>query len=107
MQKIDAPHNSVMHILQLDLSGTCDRFRQGSIVCIPHRRALRSYPVFGMAELPGIGEAGRFKLGAGQLLIRDHSHIDVECCTRFGLVNLKRDTADDRVRHSCLRKDPG
>ena len=33
--------------------------------------------------------------------------IDIERRTRFGLVNLERYAADNRIRHSCLRKNTG
>jgi hypothetical protein len=58
-----------------------------------------------MTELSGIGEASRLKLGTGKYSICRNSDIDIECRARFGLVNLECYAADNRVRHSCLRKN--
>jgi hypothetical protein len=60
-----------------------------------------------MNEPPGPGETSGFKLGTRDLPVRSDSHINIESCTRFSLVELERDTTNNRVRHICLRQNPG
>jgi hypothetical protein len=107
VQEVGAADDAETHILQLDLFGACNCFRQRRIVGKLHGRPLRPYPVFGMAEPSGTGEASRFKLGMGKQAIRRHGHTDIECGAGLSLVGLERYAADDRVRHFDLRKNPG
>lgn len=107
MQKIGATNDPKTHVLQPDVFGACNGFRQRRVVGKLYWRSLRPHPVFGMTEPPGAREAGRFKLCAGELAVSDHGHVDIKCCAGFRLVNLECDTADDGVIHFRLRKDPG
>lgn len=60
-----------------------------------------------MAEPSGTDETSRFKLGAGELAICRYSHIDIKRCAGFGLMDLKRYTANDRVRYFRHCQDLG
>jgi hypothetical protein len=107
MEEIETTDDAKADILQLNLLSPWDRFRQSWIVGKSHWRSLRPYPGFGMTELCGVGEASRLKLGMGEQAICCHGDIDIERRTRFGLVNLERYAADNRIRHSDLRKNTG
>ena len=107
MQEIGTTDDAQAYILQLDLLSPWDRFRQCWIVGKLHWRSLRPYPVFGMSESSGVGEASHLKLGTGERAICCHGDIDIECRARFRLVDLERYAADNRVRHSRLRKHTG
>jgi hypothetical protein len=61
-----------------------------------------------MTETPDAGKVSRLKLSARDLIVGGHGDVNVERRAWLGLMNLKRDTVDDRVRwYACLGKDPG
>ena len=107
MQEIGTTDDPQAYILQFDLLSPWDRFRQCWIVGKLHGRSLCAHPVFEMTKLSCAGEANCLKLGTRECAICGHGDSDIKCGARFGLLNLERYAADNRVRHACLRKHTG
>jgi hypothetical protein len=59
-----------------------------------------------MAEAASPDKTRGFELRARNVARISHCHVDIECRSRFGLVNLKGYAPNDRIRDLCLGENP-
>lgn len=105
VQKIDDSDDAKRYVIHHDLVGTIDGDRQARIISELNGRPVGGQPVLGVAKHVVKPECRGGECVARNGIAAGYGDADIERRSRFLLMNLNRQTSDDRIGNARVTKD--